>query len=171
MPREHTYHVVAWWAAGRTGIAKSDSAPTAIHFTAPANFGGIPDRWTPEDLLLCAVASCFTTTFHAVAQHAKLEYGDLQVDATAAVNRAASGYKISKIVLTPTLKICRQADREAALNLLKKTESLCLVARSLCTPQKFQPRIAVNGDAFVRPGCEGCGEGTPQSFYSNHKAQ
>jgi organic hydroperoxide reductase OsmC/OhrA len=67
MQNEHTYRVVAWWAAGKTGLVKSDSAPNAIHFTTPPQFGGMEGRWSPEDLLLSAVASCFTSTFHALA--------------------------------------------------------------------------------------------------------
>ena len=59
MENEHKYRVVAWWTSGQTGIAKSDSAPNAIHFTAPPQFGGVEGRWTPEDLLMTALASCF----------------------------------------------------------------------------------------------------------------
>ena len=81
MENEHKYHVVAWWSSGQTGIAKSDSAPTAIHFAAPPRFGGLEGRWTPEDLLMTALASCFTTTFHAIAGHSKFEYTDLEVAA------------------------------------------------------------------------------------------
>jgi len=44
----HAYRVSAWWTSGRTDIAKSDSAPNAIHFTAPKEFGGLEGRWTPE---------------------------------------------------------------------------------------------------------------------------
>jgi len=54
---EHDYRVTAWWTSGRTGIAKSDSAPNAIHFTAPKNFGGLEGRWTPEELLLASITS------------------------------------------------------------------------------------------------------------------
>jgi organic hydroperoxide reductase OsmC/OhrA len=67
MENEHKHHVIAWWTSGQAGIAKSDSAPNAIHFTAPPEFGGLEGRWTPEDLLMTALASCFTTTFHAIA--------------------------------------------------------------------------------------------------------
>ncbi|PYX61535.1 MAG: hypothetical protein DMG74_22470, partial [Acidobacteria bacterium] len=57
----HRYRVVAWWTSGQTGIAKSDSAPNAIHFSVSPKFlRGLEGRWTPEDLLLCAVASCYT---------------------------------------------------------------------------------------------------------------
>ena len=54
MENEHTYRVVAWWASGKTGLVKSDSAPNAIHFTTPPQFGGMEGRWSPEDLLLSA---------------------------------------------------------------------------------------------------------------------
>ena len=49
MENEHKHHVVAWWTSGQAGIAKSDSAPNAIHFTAPPEFGGLEGRWTPEE--------------------------------------------------------------------------------------------------------------------------
>ena len=48
MNEEHAYRVAAWWTSGRTGLAKSDSAPNAIHFTAPTEFGGLEGRWTPS---------------------------------------------------------------------------------------------------------------------------
>jgi len=78
MENEHKHHVVAWWTCGQAGIAKSDSAPNAIHFTAPPEFGGLEGRWTPEDLLMAALASCFTTTFHAIAGCSNFEYTDLE---------------------------------------------------------------------------------------------
>src|SRR6266567_9090142 len=74
MENEHTYRVVAWWSSAKTGLAKSDSAPNAIHFAAPPQFGGLEGRWSPEDLLLCAIASCYTTTFRALAEYSKFEY-------------------------------------------------------------------------------------------------
>ena len=52
MEDEHKHHVVAWWSSGQSGIAKSDSAPHAIHFAAPTEFGGPEGRWTPEDFLI-----------------------------------------------------------------------------------------------------------------------
>lgn len=79
MSEIHKYRVVAWWASGRTGIAKCDSATNVIHFAAPPQFGGMEGRWTPEHLILTALASCFTTTFQAIAEYSKFEYRDLQV--------------------------------------------------------------------------------------------
>ena len=83
MEQTHQFRAVAWWTSGRTGITKSESAPNAIHFTAPIAFGGMEGRWTPEDLLLGAVASCFTTTFRALAEHSKSSFGAVLVAASA----------------------------------------------------------------------------------------
>src|SRR5260370_793825 len=103
MKDEYKYCVVAWWSSGRTGIAKCESAPNAIHFTAPPPFGGLEGRWTPEELLMTALASCFTTTFHAIASSSKFEYTDLAVEAEGTVSKTDTGYGFSEIVVRPTL--------------------------------------------------------------------
>src|ERR1035441_8739627 len=84
---EHTYRVAAWWTSGRTGIAKSESAPNAIHFTAPKEFGGLEGRWTPEELLLAALAGCFTTTLRAIAGNVRFDFTD-QIGSTLRLPRS-----------------------------------------------------------------------------------
>jgi organic hydroperoxide reductase OsmC/OhrA len=151
MGESHRYRVVAWWSAGRTGLAKSDSAPSPIHFAAPLEFGGLEGRWTPEDLLLSALASCFTTTFRVLAEYAKWEYPDLQVEAEGTVDKVDSGYCFSYIILRPHLKIAREQDRAQALQLLQKTQGLCLVSRALATKEAFEPIVEIAGKtSFAR---------------------
>jgi peroxiredoxin-like protein len=144
MENKHRYRVVAWWTSGQTGIAKSDSAPNAIHFTAPSQFGGLEGRWTPEDLLMTALASCFTTTFHAIASYSKFEYTDLEVEAEGTVSKADTGYCFTEIVIRPSLKIPNEEQRERAISLLHKAKELCLVSRALATPQKFEIQVEVS---------------------------
>ncbi len=141
MENEHKYRVVAWWTSGQTGIAKSDSTPNAIHFTAPAQFGGLEGRWTPEDLLMTALASCFTTTFHAVARSSKFEYTDLAVEAQGTVRKTDTGYCFSEIVIRPILTIPDEEQRERAMSLLHKAQALCLVSRALATAKTFEARV------------------------------
>ena len=143
MENEHKYHVVAWWTSGQTGFAKSDSAPNAIHFTAPPQFGGLEGGWTPEDLLMTAVASCFTTTFHVIAGYTKFEYTDLEVKAEGTVSKTGNGYSFSEIAIRPSLTIPNEDKRERAINLLQKAKALCLVSRALATTQIFEPRVEV----------------------------
>jgi peroxiredoxin-like protein len=144
MENKHRYRVVAWWTSGQTGIAKSDSVLSAIHFASPPQFGGLEGRWTPEDLLMTALASCFTTTFHAIAGYSKFEYTDLAVEAEGTVNKADNiGYAFTEIVMRPSLTIPHKEQRERAFNLLHKANTLCLVSRALAIPQEFEARVEI----------------------------
>ena len=143
MEQAHKFRVVAWWSSGRTGIAKADSAPNAIHFTAPVSFGGIDGRWTPEDLLLGAVASCFTTTFRAIADHAKFEYVDLQMEVSGAVVRDDPGYGFAGILIRANLTVASQENQQQGVKLLQSAEARCVVSRALAIPQIFEPAVAV----------------------------
>ena len=135
------YRIKAWWSSGRTGIARTDSAPSAIHFTAPPQFGGLEGRWTPEDLLLTAVASCYTTTFRALAEYSQFEYADLEVEVDATAKKADSGYRFSEIVTRPHLTLKSEEGRDRAGRLLQKTQELCLVARALSVSHRLEPTI------------------------------
>jgi len=143
MADEHAYRVAAWWTSGRTGLAKSDSAPNAIHFTAPTEFGGLEGRWTPEELLLAAMAGCFTTTVRAIAGNSQFNFTDLQVEASGTVRKAETGYVFTEITLRPNLKIASAEERERALDLLKRAERLCLVSRAIGAPVKFEPQLEI----------------------------
>ena len=159
----HRFRVVAWWASGRTGIAKSSSAPNAIHFTSPPAFGGLEGRWTPEDLLLCSVASCYTTTFRTLAEYSKFEYTDLQVEADGVINKGASGYSFGEVSIHANLTISQEEERVQASKLLHKAKELCLVSRALSVEQKFEsrvqvaePRVEVGQSLSVSGNGDGC---------------
>ena len=143
MDQMHTFRVVAWWSSGRTGIAKCDSAPNALHFTAPVSFGGLEGRWTPEDFLLNAIASCYTTTFQAVAEYAKLAYSDLEVEVEGVIHKTDSGYSFNEITIRPTLTISGDQKQSQALRLLEKAKALCLVSRAVSVRQTFEPHLLV----------------------------
>ena len=143
METTHKYHTLAWWTSGQTGLAKSDSAPNAIHFSAPPEFGGLEGRWTPEDLLLAAVASCFATTFRVIAGYSKFEYTDLQVEVEGTVSKAESGYAFSEIILRPTVTIHGEENRDRALNLLQKTKAACLVSKALATVPALESHVEI----------------------------
>ncbi len=143
METTHRYRALAWWTSGQTGLAKSDSAPNAIHFSAPPQFGGLEGRWTPEDLLLAALASCFTTTFRAIAGYSKFEYTDLQVEVEGTVSKAESGYSFREIILRPTITIQTEENRDRALRLLQKTKTACLVSKALASAPSLEAHVEI----------------------------
>ena len=157
MPSEYTYRVSAWWTSGRTGLAKCESSPNTIHFSEAAELGGLEGRWTPEQLLLCALAGCFTTTFHDVARAAKFDYTDLEVEIEGCVRRNRStGCNFSEILIRPRLTVHSEENCESGLALLRRTKSLCMISRAITVPQTLDPkveavRVPVEGWAHPEP--------------------
>jgi organic hydroperoxide reductase OsmC/OhrA len=142
MPAEYTYRVSAWWTSGRTGLAKCESSPNTIHFSEAAELGGLQGRWTPEQLLLCALAGCFTTTFHDVARSAKFEYTDLEVEIEGSVRRSrTAGCSFNEILIRPRLTVTSETQCEAGLALLRRTKSVCLISRAITIPQTLEPSV------------------------------
>jgi organic hydroperoxide reductase OsmC/OhrA len=142
MPSEYTYRVSAWWTSGRTGLAKCESSPNTIHFSEAEELGGLQGRWTPEQLLLCSLAGCFTTTFHDVARGAKFEYTDLEVEIEGSVKRSrTSGCNLTEILIRPRLTVQVEDQREPGLALLRRTKALCMISRAVTTPQTLEPIV------------------------------
>jgi organic hydroperoxide reductase OsmC/OhrA len=142
MAAEYTYRVSAWWTSGRTGLAKCESSPNTIHFSEAAELGGLDGRWTPEQLLLCALAGCFTTTFHDLARSAKFDYTDLEVEIEGSVRRNRNaGNGFAEILIRPRLTVHSEDQCEAGLNLLRRTKSVCLISRAITVPQTLEPAV------------------------------
>jgi organic hydroperoxide reductase OsmC/OhrA len=142
MAAEYTYRVSAWWTSGRTGLAKCESSPNTIHFSEAAELGGLQGRWTPEQLLLCALAGCFTTTFHDVARSAKFEFTDLEVEIEGSVRRSrTAGCNFTEILIRPRLTVSFEEQRETGLALLRRAKSICMISRAISVPQTMEPTV------------------------------
>ena len=162
MPAEYTYRVSAWWTSGRTGLAKCESSPNTIHFSEAAELGGLQGRWTPEQLLLCALAGCFTTTFHDVARSAKFDFLDLEVEIEGSVRRSrTAGNSFNEILIRPRLKVHSDDECEAGLQLLRRAKSVCMISRAITIPQTMEPVVEsvklpvegwANQDSVVKVG-------------------
>jgi organic hydroperoxide reductase OsmC/OhrA len=142
MAAEYTYRVSAWWTSGRTGLAKCESSPNTIHFSEAAELGGLQGRWTPEQLLLCALAGCFTTTFHEVAHAAKFDFTDLEVEIEGSVRRnRGTGSNFTEIQVRPRLTVQSEDLCEAGLALLRKAKAACMISRAISVPQTLEPSV------------------------------
>ena len=136
------YSVGGHWTAGGRGAVAAEGVEKTIEFSAPLEFHGEVGFWTPEQFLLAAVASCFTTTFRAIAGNSKFDPVALDVTVEGTLTRNAGGYDFTAVVIRPRLVVRDESDRTRAIRLLEKTERGCLVARSL--------RCAVTMEAAVK---------------------
>ena len=144
MNTSYQYTSTANWTNARAGIVNAESSvELPIAFSAPPEFHGQPDLWTPEHLLVAAVAGCFVTTFIAVAELSKFELEALEVSAEGLLGKGEGGYQFTRITVRPVLTIARDLDRERALRLLEKAERSCLVSRSLRSEVVVEPKVLV----------------------------
>ena len=141
---DHTYRMKIDWLADREGVARAEGLP-GLHVGAPPEFGGRSGVWTPEHLLVGAVASCFLTTFLAVAELSGLPLVTVEVPAEGSLARGEDRrYRFERVTLRPRILLAGEEDRERARRLVDKAEAACLVTRSLATEVVVEPVLEVS---------------------------
>lgn len=143
MGDSNAYRVSARWIGAENGLLEVEEVPIPIPFSAPAEFGGQSRLWTPEHLLLAAVASCFVTTFRAVARISKFEFDGLEITAEGTIGKPSGGWQFTSITLRTTLRVQQESGRERGLRLLEKAERSCLIARSLAVGVLLEASVEV----------------------------
>lgn len=104
---------------------------TVLRSASPAEFGGPGDRWSPETLLVGAVADCFILTFRAVANASKLSWGSLECDVTGTLDRVDRVTRFTHFDMTARLVVPAGVDADRARQALAKAERNCLISSSL----------------------------------------
>jgi peroxiredoxin-like protein len=149
---ETTYHYHAsaqFHQNDRSFVELEHGAPRIVPFSAPPEFGGEPGMWTPEHFLLAAVASCFISTFKAVAKASKLDFQGIEVAVDGVLEKDSGGFRFTKIILQPALIIHAEDARELAVRLLQKSEKVCLITRSLSSAIELDSKVLVEKPVAV----------------------
>ncbi len=97
----------------------------------PAEFGGSGERWSPETLLVGAVADCFALGFRAIARASKLDWRALRCEVEGRLDRAEGRTSFTALEVRAHLEVPQGVDPERARRLLAKAEQSCLVTNSL----------------------------------------
>jgi organic hydroperoxide reductase OsmC/OhrA len=97
----------------------------------PTEFGGPGDQWSPETLLVAAVADCFALSFRAIARASKFAWTALECQVEGTLDRIANGTQFIAFTVRATLTIPPDADDARARKLLEKAEHACLITNSL----------------------------------------
>ena len=106
------------------GVSDIVSAP-------PVQFGGPGDKWSPESLLVAAVADCFILTFKAIAKASKFEWESLACEVEGVLEKSENLISFTKYNIRASLVIKQGIRHELASRLLEKAEKSCLITNSL----------------------------------------
>jgi peroxiredoxin-like protein len=104
---------------------------TVLRSTSPAQFDGPGDRWSPETLLVGAVADCFVLTFRAIATASNLSWLSLDCDVIGTLDRVERVTQFTRFDMAARLVLTGEEDADRARHLLEKAERDCLISRSL----------------------------------------
>ena len=141
---EHFYDVQLEWNEGKIGTLSSPDLNEEITVATPPEFeGGVAGIWSPEHLFVAAVSSCFMTTFATIAGFSKLEYKSLNVAAVGKMEKVERKFVISSIILKAELTILNEDKKDKAIRIMEKSESACLISRSIKTEVHLEPTVIV----------------------------
>lgn len=136
-PFPHHYRITARAELKGDVLLEAEGLPTLIS-APPESFGGPGDRWSPEDLLVAAVADCFILSFRAVARAAQLSWSDLGVHATGELDRVDGVTRFTAVELDVVLVLPSVASADAANQALLRAEHACLISASLVCPVRLR---------------------------------
>jgi organic hydroperoxide reductase OsmC/OhrA len=124
----------------RVRLTSDGKAP--LEAATPPEFrGGTPGIWSPEDLLVAAVVSCYAVTLESIAEHRGVELRHVEVTGAGHVTRRAEG-RIGFVVIelavemTVTAGFEHEAERAA-----RSAKQACLVAHALEIPVELELRV------------------------------
>jgi organic hydroperoxide reductase OsmC/OhrA len=135
-PFPHHYSVIARAAAQGDVTLTGDRLPD-IPSAPPTEFGGPGDRWSPETLMVAAVADCFLLTFRGIAGVSRFPWVALECSVTGTVDRVERVIQFTALEVHARLRVPAGANEEQARRLLAKAEETCLVTNSL----KVRPHL------------------------------
>ncbi len=144
MEKQFKYRATAYWILARRGITSAEDVPQAIEFSAPPEFEGEPEMWTPEHFFMAAVASCYVSTFRALAEFTKFDTVSLDVAAEGTMAKLEDGWRFTEVFIRPILTLASDEQLERGQKLLEKAEKVCPVTRSLGCKVLLEPTLQVS---------------------------
>ena len=138
----HNYTVSAT-AQSTSNVELSGAGLETIESAPPKEFGGPGDRWSPESLLVAAVADCFVLSFRAIARASKLEWESLSCSADGVLDRVDKQTRFTGFNVKAELVVPVGTDEARAHRLLEKAENLCLVTNSLIADSHLEATVHV----------------------------
>ena len=121
----------------RVRVTSDGKAP--LEAGVPPEFrGGTPGMWSPEDLLVASVASCYAITFESVAEQRDLRVHGLAVNGVGHVARRAEGrlgFLVIELRVTVTVDV---GDTEQAERVAHGAKHRCLIGHALAVPIELE---------------------------------
>ncbi len=138
----HNFSVSASTKRDSNVMLSAEGLPS-IESAAPAEFDGPGNLWSPESLLVAAIADCFVLSFKAIARASRFEWTALECNAAGVLDRVDSVTRFTKVTVRAELDVPAGTDDRMANRLLEKAERSCLITNSLRADVHLQTAVRI----------------------------
>jgi organic hydroperoxide reductase OsmC/OhrA len=142
----HLYRVNASAEGAANVVLSADNLPD-LETAGPPEFGGPGDVWSPETLLVGAVADCFILSFRAIARTAKLEWLTLECDVEGELDKVEKFTQFTGFKVKATLTIPSSTPEKKAQTILQKAEKYCLITNSMKAESHLETQVKIADQA------------------------
>lgn len=139
------HYVVAASAHADSNVELQSPGLEKLESAGPAEFGGPGDLWSPETLLVAAVADCFILSFRATARAARLDWSGLSCDVVGQLDRIDKVTRFTNFSIRATLEVPEGTNEDKARRLMEKAEKHCLITNSLSAESHLDASVRIAG--------------------------
>ena len=141
----HFYSIKSVGTATGTLISSGNNLPD-ITVAPPPQFGGPGDQWSPEDLLMAAVANCFVLSFRAISRASKLVWQSIDCEAVGTLDKVERDMLFTNVTTKVKLVIAAVESNERAGKILIKAEQACLITNSMSCDLKLECEVVFDSE-------------------------
>jgi peroxiredoxin-like protein len=146
---------LTWSGTGREGLGEFAVNGLALELSGPESMGGRGSGTNPEELLVCAVSSCYAATLFAVLRRVRLPVDSVAVAARGTVTGFPRHTRFASILVSPTIlggATERQEEYEAAAIFARES---CFIGRSLAPEVDYKVgSVTVQAEGALTPPAE-----------------
>ena len=127
-----------WSETAGKGAGEIQTDDLVLELSGPESMGGRGVGTNPEELLVCAVSSCFTATLFGVLSRARLPVDSLAVHASGTVTGFPGHARFARIAVSPTIMGGdpeRQPEYETAAEIAHER---CFIGRTLAPEVAYE---------------------------------
>lgn len=138
-----------WSGSGRSGVGRAETANVVVAYAAPESMGGCGVGASPEDLLVAAVASCYSATLFGVLRRAGLRAAGVRVSARGVVTGYPTATAFARLLVAPTIVGGDPARVQEYVEAARAARDRCFIGKTIAGNVAYEV-----GEVTVAPTVE-----------------
>lgn len=137
----HQYSAQVTTTNTATITVNSDPLPP-ITTEAPQEFGGSGEHWSPETLLMAAIADCFGLSFQSISNASRFKWIKLTCEVEGILDQVDRTIQFTQIAIQANLRLPADEDEKRAMLLLNKAKRACFITNSLAVEVTLDAHVS-----------------------------